>query len=97
MTTHGRLGRTDGSINKSYGYFIQSFKDICEQYHGNSTRSELEEVNKYMECKMWAMKQKIFNSTKGIVLDGKKMSDGVYVSSNVLCSKRSENHGIIQI
>ena len=97
MTPQGRLGRTDGSINKPYGYLIQSFKDMCEQYHGNATRSELEEVKNYMESKMWAMKQKIFNSTKGSVIDGNKMSDGVYVSSNVLFSKRRKTDGTIHM
>ena len=87
----------DGPIGKPYGYLIQSFKDVCEQYHGNSTRTELDEVKKYLETKTWSMKQKIFNSKKGCVKDGSKISDGVYVSSNVLCSKRRKNHGTIHI
>ena len=87
----------DGPINKPYGYLIQSFKDMCEQYHGNSTRSELEEVTHYLKMKMWSMKQKHFNNTEWSILDGNKMSDGVYVSSNVLCSKRRKNHGTIHI
>ena len=93
----GRLGMIDGPISKPYGYLIYSFKDLCKQYHGILTRAELDEVKTYLESKMGSMQQKIFNSKQGFVKDGATMSDGVYVSSNVLCSKRRKTYGTIHI
>ena len=89
----GKIGTRDAPIMQLHGYMIQSFKDVCEKYHGDSNRTELDEVKTYLETKMWIMKQKVFNSKKIFIQDGKNMSDGVYISSNVLCSKKHNNYG----
>ena len=83
-------------ISELFIYLIHSFKDLCEKCHGNSTRAELDEVKNYLEMKMWSIKF-FFNNTKGSVVAVNKMSDGVYLSSNLLCSKIRKTHGTIHI